>query len=346
MAGHVNRSSLLRIDAICKQVGIYSGGSSSSGFFNSNLSVDLLADGDVYQFGVYEGLSLRTISRIVHPLRLFAFDSIAGLPEDTHDELKIDKWAPGTFETTQQRIHQKGIGHAELIPGYFNQSLTSTLARTKAMRPAVYVDIVRAAASDTRKNAHRPHRLGAVLHLSEADPSPLRASCFLKQDSDLYVSAKEALFWLFSQRLLVPGSVVGYDDYWAMSCAANDTDVEAHGEARAHLQASRHFGARWRCVCGPCVGHQTGRSWGGRTYFALEGVNQRGSAEDSSADIAQVDSGFHMTETERRSFMSSSKYCSLAGHALRVVKGERKPGVLQADGRCSADDASGVRRLC
>lgn len=158
MAGHVNRSSLLRIDAICKQVGIYSGGSSSSGFFNSNLSVDLLADGDVYQFGVYEGLSLRTISRIVHPLRLFAFDSIAGLPEDAHDELKIDKWAPGTFETTPQRIHQKGIGHAELIPGYFNQSLTSTLARTKAMRPAVYVDIVCAAASDTRKNAHRPHR--------------------------------------------------------------------------------------------------------------------------------------------------------------------------------------------
>ena len=104
MAGHVNRSSLLRIDAICKQVGIYSGGSSSSGFFNSNLSVDLLADGDVYQFGVYEGLSLRTISRIVHPLRLFAFDSIAGLPEDTHDELKIDKWAPGTFETTRVRV--------------------------------------------------------------------------------------------------------------------------------------------------------------------------------------------------------------------------------------------------
>ena len=56
-------------------------------------------------------------------------------------------------------------------------------------------------------------------------------------DSDLYVSAKDALSWLFRNGLFRPGTLLRYDD-WNVD--------PSWGEARAHKEISDEYQARWR----------------------------------------------------------------------------------------------------
>ena len=260
-----------RHDAVCKGVGAASRGNSFTGLLKP-FDFPVLEGGDVYQFGVFEGGSLRTITRVHDGARAWGFDSFAGLPPEELTETQIWQWRAGRFSTSLARVASRVSNATTLIPGFFNESLTPKLAAASGMRPATYVDI----------------------------------------DADLYSSSRQALDWLFSQRLLVRGSVVGYDDWWALACAANSTRVEAHGEPRAHREVTQKYGARWQCICGPCVTHQPGVSWGGRTYFALLEVG-----------ASKAETGFHMSHDDRALWMRTAASCGVAGkfHILKHATG-------------------------
>jgi O-methyltransferase len=86
--------------------------------------------GDYLEFGVYTGTSLACMHDVltefqVDQVRLFGFDSFAGLPP--HDE---GKWAPGYFksdlEFTQANLQERGVdmSRVELIEGWFDDTLT------------------------------------------------------------------------------------------------------------------------------------------------------------------------------------------------------------------------------
>jgi hypothetical protein len=63
---------------------------------------------------------------------------------------------------------------------------------------------------------------------------------------DLYISAKQALTWLFESRLLVPGSLVRYDDW--QHGTTTGADGSSWGEPKAHMEATREFGVRWQAL--------------------------------------------------------------------------------------------------
>lgn len=168
---------------------------------------------DVYQFGVLDGGSLITLHKEpFSSAHFWAFDTFTGLPESGFDDdasSKVRFWVPGAFSaagatrSVQQgvaAVHKKlnsslGATAADLIRfvvGEYSKSLKEpTLARQLGMRPAAYVDI----------------------------------------DCDLYASARDALRFMFAARLIVPGTLIGYDDFWTASCAA-------HYSALAHLSTS------------------------------------------------------------------------------------------------------------
>ena len=85
-------------------------------------------------------------------------------------------------------------------PARRSESLTSDLVRQHGMRPALYVDI----------------------------------------DTDIYVSTYQALDWLCANKLLVPGSIIGYDDFkWGLNLSKKGAKTKGaaqvvDGEARAH----------------------------------------------------------------------------------------------------------------
>ena len=81
---------------------------------------------------------------------------------------------------------------------------------------------------------------------------------FIDIDCDLYASTKEALDWAFKAKIAQPGTLIGYDDWWTLSCDAEHlfatSDPVGHpllsGEGRAHLEITRAYGVRFRCITG------------------------------------------------------------------------------------------------
>ena len=186
-------------------------------------------DRDIYEFGVYTGRAMRSLASFVKKRGLatgtmWGFDSFAGLPPDLapkgnmtfrYFNKRVKYWkdmvssngsfAPGAFsvakllqtssvaQMTQRLDEYVNDSRVKWVAGFYNESLTAGLAAARGMRPALYVDV----------------------------------------DVDIYVSAYQALDWLCASRLIVPGTLVGYDDWrWGDHRNASERD----GEARAHLE--------------------------------------------------------------------------------------------------------------
>jgi len=268
----------------------------------------LVVDGDLYQFGVFGGKSLEWLQPAFPEAFVWGFDSFDGLPEEQSGVPAIRGWAAGSYDASRFGVTPEalqarlgGNERAQFIKGFYNESLTSSLLTRyrRAMRPAVYVDI----------------------------------------DCDIYISSHQALDWMFKHQLIVVGTLVGYDDWWVMPCAkmknganresgdytggvggadstlVNGVDSQAQGvdsrtdgyvyqhggEALAHLQMTRKYGVRFRCVCGPCSYSSTPPQWyDWRPYFVVEalGVPQ----EEASA-------GFTMQPDEQLLWMRSNRQC-------------------------------------
>jgi hypothetical protein len=257
------RTTLGRHDFLCRTVRtVENGVGSSAGLLPFDHSA-LLEDGDVYQFGVFQGGSLSKLVKLYNTSATWGFDTFSGLPAELPGEHTIRGWKPGTFDVggkaAAARVARSiGLQRGGLIAGLFNVTLTPELTASRGMRPAVYVDV----------------------------------------DSDLYVSAAQALDWLFAQRLAVPGTVIGYDDWWVLPCIKQDPRPLAYGEGKAHLDVARRHGVRFRCICGPCAPRNS-KMWGWRPYFLVEAVGV--TAEPGVA--AQLDAA---------DFLRSSKNCQKA----------------------------------
>ena len=93
-------------------------------------------------------------------------DGLTGVARPLSVTEAVESWR-AELNATENRI--------TLVPGFYNESLTPTLARTAPV--ALYVDI----------------------------------------NCDLYISTYQALDWLCANRLVVPGTIIGYDDFkWGL----------------------------------------------------------------------------------------------------------------------------------
>mmetsp|Transcript_51987 Transcript_51987/g.86218 ORF Transcript_51987/g.86218 Transcript_51987/m.86218 type:complete len:264 (+) Transcript_51987:156-947(+) len=161
---------------------------------------------DLYSFGVYTGRSMKGIAIAMNTSRIpfrrfFGFDSFEGLPEESaatvRSSISQRQWFRGSWSVADvladydvDSVKQKLLDYineprVELVAGYYNESLHSTLPKERDMHAALFVEI----------------------------------------DCDLYLSSLQALDFMLSQKLIVKGTLIGYDDY--------DTGGTG-GEARAH----------------------------------------------------------------------------------------------------------------
>jgi O-methyltransferase len=93
--------------------------------------------GDYLEFGVFNGTSLSCMHRVTEELglkdmRLFGFDSFAGLPETAEQE-SDGLWSGGSFQMdyafTKNWLTQQGVDWRRvfLIPGWYHETLTQQL---------------------------------------------------------------------------------------------------------------------------------------------------------------------------------------------------------------------------
>ena len=182
---------------------------------------------DHYQFGVPTRMD-SVASVLPGYTTYWGFDSFIGLPDEQEDQRGNVQWTRGRFSLAchnglkigkmdehgggecggkqgrenaialvahQLRAHKRRM---ELVPGFYNESLTETLA-SKA-NPAWYVDV----------------------------------------NCDLYTSSIQALTWLFRHRLVRPGTLIMYDDWFNAPFGK--------AESQAHMEATRRFGVSFRLL--------------------------------------------------------------------------------------------------
>lgn len=98
------------------------------------------------------------------------------------------------------------------VRGYYNESLTTELALTVPI---------------TANANPKPYTSKQILTLPIA----------IEVDCDLYGATRDVLFWLFENKLVVPGATWFYYDDWL-----------AGGEPKAHDEITQHYNATWTFV--------------------------------------------------------------------------------------------------
>ena len=237
---------------------------------SSGLHIDpAIRDGDVYEFGVFRGGSMRLLHSMTafNKSKLWGLDSFAGLPGLKGINLQL--WATGKYSADPRTDLLRELGgetRLGFVKGFYNESLKDgeKLSQRLGMRPAKYVDI----------------------------------------DADLYVSSIDALRFLFLAKLIRPGTVIGFDDYSSFICghktSTTVTSPLTEGEGRAHAEAAREFGARFVCIAGSCLPPSVGlRCQANNPIFVVESVG----------DARGGDTGFHLTPAQLATWKSSDPAC-------------------------------------
>lgn len=169
--------------------------------------------GDIYQFGVYSGVSIDNILEVLNelktPLVVWGFDSFEGLPKENKEQLRFQEWEQGEFSSCDYldvkdpkeaalkleiELANKYPQHSiNMIVGYFSDVLPNF--GTDFMFPASYIDI----------------------------------------DVDLYSSTIELWDFMLQNKLVREGTMVYYDDWKGYN----------YGEGRAHMEICDKYGIKF-----------------------------------------------------------------------------------------------------
>lgn len=170
--------------------------------------------GDVYIYGIWSGISTRGVSGYLRETqtqygKMFGFDSFTGFPKEEGQQYLdrsgnvASRFNEGEFSSVKLYdcsvvkvvdIITKGINNErlKLIPGFFSDTLNVDLVKKEGMNPASFIEI----------------------------------------DVDLYSSTQDVLEFMFGNHLIIPGTVIYFDDWGA-------TKQYKGGESLAWEQAIR-----------------------------------------------------------------------------------------------------------
>ncbi|MBF8263317.1 MAG: hypothetical protein HW387_982 [Parachlamydiales bacterium] len=148
-----------------------------------------------YQFGIFNGTSLRWIYemyRFYHlsPEKILAFDSFEGLPEEQEGIPRLSG-------------HSKGAYNVKAIENYKKDSPHQIIDKIKATLPDNLISI--------------DWHIGffeQILTESFMDTNP-RPAFWVDIDVDLYISTIQVLDFMLRKHLIVPSTIVSFDDWGA-----------------------------------------------------------------------------------------------------------------------------------
>lgn len=159
-----------------------------------------LRNHDIYEFGVYTGKGINTKLKYLSasdagPRHVWGFDSFEGLPktkdnpmESALDVRNVQDFSSNWLDLKRQVLQNIDYENTTLIKGFYNESLNEHTVSTYGMKPAWWVNI----------------------------------------DCDLYISAFQALDWMFKNRLVRSGTYVYYDD--VLLSPVGSAEMKAHDE--------------------------------------------------------------------------------------------------------------------
>ncbi len=182
------------------------------------------------EFGTASGNTLASIMRCFSyrgklPTQVFSFDSFTGLCDEIENLFVQEDWHKGAFNLFDELNKNDEFQH------HIN-SLEDGINLVKG-RFAQYNDIVQFIIGyyehTLNKQTIRKYGIGPA--------------SFIHIDSDLYISCKQVLKWLFDNKLLLKNCIVRYDNWRGKG--GNEWEF---GESRAHLEATKQYNIVWERV--------------------------------------------------------------------------------------------------
>lgn len=175
-----------------------------------------ISGNDIYEFGIYSGESMVSIQNGLKAVGLvcnsiYCFDSFGGLPEEEGNLPRYETWFKGNYSAKEAfqendihkiiEILKSKVSFSPIltyfIPGFFEKSLNKALLKKYSFKKAIYIDV----------------------------------------DVDLYKSAKECLEFMFKNKLVQVGTLIGYDDW-------SGTKEFEGGESLAHKEMTEKYNIR------------------------------------------------------------------------------------------------------
>lgn len=280
---------------------------------------EFLSQGHVYQFGVFNGNSLKKLSGIYTDSVLWGFDTFEGMPQlSDHSSSHIRAWQPGTFKSDrfypgmsfEERVAamERCLRDSECVlqngPKRPSEPSAQILAEQRTPRFR--------AGSTVMRNVHLiPGRYDQSLSHDLIASKGMQQAMYVDIDCDLYSSSLTALDWLFENGIVRVGTVIGYDDWWDPVCISGRGvhPFAIKGEAMAHAEIAAKYAVQFRCICGPCKrGPRARLAW--RPYFLVVAIGSNKSASH----------GFHMSNTDVGEYVRSNPKCSTYARYGRTYK--------------------------
>lgn len=182
-----------------------------------------LIDYDVYQFGVFNGGSMKEIASILNKHKIevntfHGFDVFTGMPKETAEPIFQDSWNPDIF------------------PDEFNVLKYMNLETPDECAKHIQTEVQNIFIAKENKT-----KVSVVVGLVEETlpkQEDLKPAFYVDFDLDIYSPTKYAFNYLMENNLIVPGTLIGYDDWGGTPGFEEFKD----GESRAHKEILDKWG--------------------------------------------------------------------------------------------------------
>ena len=193
-----------------------------------------------YQFGIYTGVTFSHIYEMFREYkipceRIMAFDSFEGLPEEQPGIPRHFRWGKNKFNA---KYH------------FQEENTAIIIERIMQLLPdrEIPVDWIEGYFSDVLND----------LFMEKYQPAP---AFWLDIDVDLYLSAKQVLTFMCDKKLVLPQTIISYDDW-------GGTEEYKGGESLAHKEMCEEFGV----ICDEI--HRSANGEHVQTVFIVRGVGE------------------------------------------------------------------------
>ena len=224
--------------------------------------------GTFLQFGVFRGGTMRAIKHALYEgshHSTVGFDSFQGLPAETGG--LATRFVKGEYSA----VAQSGATDAD------GKYWAGSSRRTTAVRSVqAAMEEVQRFIGERTTLVPGFYNVSLTAALAATIPKPVS---YIDLDVDIYLSTFQALDWVLVHRLAKPGTVFGFDDFWATACSPSISisaahNVQGHGQGLALKQIAEKYNACFVCICGLCSQHGPQVPGQGRAYFMLQSFSR------------------------------------------------------------------------
>ena len=178
-------------------------------------------DRDVIEFGTLQGNTGKVFNELIksHNIKFnkwWGCDSFLGLPAEDPNVIQHSNWPVGEFNATNWGGHASVEAAMESIKKYIDCGFLP-------------IQLVAGYYSES---------------LTDEFAKQVKPLAFIHMDCDLYISCYQALDWMARNKLLIPGTVILYDDW------GNGEEYDG-GESLAHKQIAEKYNLDWEFLTKP-----------------------------------------------------------------------------------------------